>query len=357
MSVGYQAEKTKKPHYWCDTHLFEEREQPCFGLKAPPLDELVAQQVLRALEPAAVDLSLQAAADVKRERERLHQHWTQRLERAQYESQRAERQYQSVEPENRLVVRTLEQRWEESLRQERQLREEYDRFVATTPATLSNADAERIRAASQNISALWQAAETTPQDRKAIVRSLVDHVVVHVQQRSEYVDVTIHWHGGFMSQHQVIRPVGSYTQLRDYDLLVARIKALHQEGKAVPAIAEQLNEDGFVPPRRCGPFSVRSLAPVMEQLGLVGEQFRDDLLGPNEWWIRDLAAKLRVRAGKIHYWTAQGWIHSRKTPSGKHCIVWADKDELKRLEQLKVQRNSYTAQRNPTLVAPKVRKE
>jgi DNA invertase Pin-like site-specific DNA recombinase len=357
MNVGYHPEKKKKAYYWCDTHFFEEREQPCVGLKAPPLDELVAQQVLRALEPAALDLSLQAAADVERERKRLHQHWTQRLERAQYESQRAERQYQSVEPENRLVARTLELRWEESLQQERQLREEYDRFLATTPATLSESDASRIQAASQNISTLWHAVETTPQDRKAIVRCLVDQVVVHVEQRSEYVDVTIHWHGGFTSQHQVVRPVGSYTQLREYDLLIARIKALHQEGKSVPAIAEQLHEEGFVPPRRRNPFSVGSLAAIMERLGLVGELFRNDLLGLDEWWIRDLAAKLKVRAGRVHYWTTQGWIHSRKTPSGKHWIVWADKDELQRLEQLKAERNSYTAQRNPKLVTPKVRKE
>jgi hypothetical protein len=154
-----------------------------------------------------------------------------------------------------------------------------------------------------------------------------------------------------------VRPVGSYTQLRDYDLLIARIKTFHQEGKSVPAIAEQLNKEGFVPPCRRSPFSVHTLAPMMERLGLVGELFQDDLLGPNEWWIPDLAAKLNVRAGKVHYWTTQGWIHSRKTPSGKHWIVWADKDELKRLEQLKLQRNSYTAQRNPTLVTPKIRKK
>ena len=90
----------------------EERERPCFGLKAPPVDELVAQQLLGALEPAAVDLSLQAAADIERERERLHQHWRQRLARART-SRARERQYQSVEPENRLVARTLEQHWED----------------------------------------------------------------------------------------------------------------------------------------------------------------------------------------------------------------------------------------------------
>ena len=356
MNVGYCPEKTKKPHYWCGTHYFEEREQPCLGLKAPPVDELVAQQVLRVLEPAALDLSLQAATDIQGERDRLHQQWRHRLERAQYESERAERQYQSVEPENRLVARTLEQRWEESLRQHRQLHEDYDRFLASTPVSLSNTDAERIRAASQNISALWHSPNTTSQDRKAIVRCLVDRVVVHVEQNSEHVDVTIHWNGGFTSQHQVVRPVGSYTQLRDYDLLIQRIKTLYQEGKNVPAIAEQLNKEGFVPPRRRGAFTVGALEPIMQRLGLVGERYRNDLLGPNEWWIRDLAAKLEIPSGKVHYWMTQGWIHSRKTPSGKYWIVWADNDELKRLEKLKLQHGSYTAQRNPKLVTPKTRK-
>jgi DNA invertase Pin-like site-specific DNA recombinase len=355
MNVNYHPKGKKKPHYWCDTHLREEREQPCLSLKAPPVDELVAQQVLRVLEPAAVELSLQAAADIERDRERLHQHWRQRLERAQYEAQRAERQYQSVEPENRLVARTLEQRWEESLRQERQLREEYDRFLAATPAGLSDADAQRIRAASQSIPALWHAAEMAPEDRKAIVRCLVERVVVYVEQHSEHVDVTIHWHGGFSSQHEVVRPVGSYTQLRDYDLLVARIKTLHEEGNSVPAIAEQLNAEGFVPPRRRGVFSVTTLASLMPRLGLEGELYRDDLLGPDEWWIRDLAAQLDAPVHKVHYWATQGWIHSRKTASGKHWIVWADDEELKRLKQLKLQRHSYTAQRNPKLVTPKAR--
>ena len=313
--------------------------------------------MLRALEPAAVDLSLQAACDVERERERLHDHWRQRLERAQYDVRRAERQYQSVEPENRLVARTLEQRWEESLRAERQLREEYDRFAAETPAGLSEADVEKIRTASQNISALWHAEDTTAADRKAIVRCLVDRVVVHVEPRSEYVDVAIHWHGGFTSQHQVVRPVGCYAQLRDYDLLIERIKTLHHEGQTVPGIAQRLNQEGFVPPRRRGVFSVRTLAPILQRLGLAGELRRNDMLGPDEWWIRDLAAELEAPAPKVYYWAKQGWVYSRKTTSGNHWIVWADADELQRLQKLKAERNSYTAQRNPKLVTPKARRK
>ena len=74
-------------------------------------DDLITKQVLRALEPAAVELSLKAIENVQRERQRLNRHWEQRLERASYDVQRAERQYQAVEPENRLVTRSLEQQW------------------------------------------------------------------------------------------------------------------------------------------------------------------------------------------------------------------------------------------------------
>jgi hypothetical protein len=95
----------------------------------------------------------------------------------------------------------------------------------------------------------------------------------------------------------------------------------------------------------------------MQRLGLAGEFHRDDLLGPDEWWIRDLAAKLETPVRKVHYWVSQGWVHSRKTPSGKHWIAWADNDELRRLQQLKAQSNSYTAQRNPKLVTPKIRQK
>ncbi len=111
-------------------------EKVCYGLKAAVIDGLVSDQVLRALEPAALELSLAAIADIDRERERLHRHWRQQLERARYEVERAERQYQTVEPENRLVVRTLERRWEEAMREQQQLEEEYDRFLRIAAAVL-----------------------------------------------------------------------------------------------------------------------------------------------------------------------------------------------------------------------------
>jgi hypothetical protein len=84
----------------------------------------------KALEPAALEISLKVAEDMEAERQRLHQHWAQRLERARYEAERACRQYNVVEPENRLVARTLERHWEEALAREETVKAEYARFLA-----------------------------------------------------------------------------------------------------------------------------------------------------------------------------------------------------------------------------------
>src|ERR1700730_574910 len=104
MHAGYRTKA--KPYYECMRRKLEG--STCCGLGAAALDDLVSQQLLRALEPAALDLSLQALENVHQERERLHQHWGQRLERAAHEARRAERQYQAGEAENRLVARILE---------------------------------------------------------------------------------------------------------------------------------------------------------------------------------------------------------------------------------------------------------
>jgi DNA invertase Pin-like site-specific DNA recombinase len=342
----------KKPHYTCNRHLEEGRPQKCYGLKAAELDELVAQQVLLALEPASLELSLQSVENIERERQRLHRHWKQQLQRCQYEANRAEQQYQAVDPENRMVAQTLEQRWEEALRNQRQVQEEYDRFLQTTPAQLSGKDRDQIRALAENIKALWEASSTTSTDRKEMVRCLVDRVVVHVKQKSEYVDATIHWHGGFISQHEIVRPVGVFKQLRDYGRLMDRIEELYHAGHTGATIARKLNDEGFVPPRRKGVYREDTVRSLMLSRGWVGELNQGGLLESDEWWVRDLARELEIHPQKVYYWVERGWVHSRRTPSRHHLVIWADRAELDRLHKLKLHCRSWSAARVPELTTP-----
>jgi hypothetical protein len=148
------------------------------------------------------------------------------------------------------------------------------------------------------------------------------------------------------------KAVGCYRKLQDYDRLCDRIQELHSKGWHHPAIAEQLNKDGFVPPRRRGIFTYQNVGDLIRRLGLQGELFQD-VLRANEWWIPELATKLGVIQQRVHYWAKQGWVHYRKTPSNKHWIVWADREELRRLRKLCKTSGSYTAKNHPELVIPK----
>jgi DNA invertase Pin-like site-specific DNA recombinase len=354
LKTDYRAHE--KSYYRCARHLYEATEQTCFSLQASSVDDLVTQQVLRALEPAALELSCRALEDVQRDRDRLDKHWKQRLERARYEAEDAERRYRAVDPENRLVARSLEQRWEETLRAERQVRDEYDRFLREQPPQLSPEERARIAGLASDLPALWHAAGTTYRDRKEIVRHMVERVVVHVKNDSEYVGVSIHWQGGFASQHEVVRVVRSYEQLRDFEKLMDRVATLHQAGHTSGQIAETLNREGFIPPKRRGEFSPGLVRELLVRRGLANDKTYVEPLGAHEWWLPKLAAEIPVSAGKLADWTRRGWLHSRRTPPQWLWVLWADEQEVKRLRKLAALSRRGVVEYPPELTTPKERR-
>ncbi len=116
MSVHYVE---RHPYDDCHALYIQGLGPRCQSVSGTVIDEMVAEQVLKALEPAAIQLHLHAAEEFNRERRRLHEHWQRRLKRAAQEADRARRQYDVVEPENRLVATELERRWEAALLEER----------------------------------------------------------------------------------------------------------------------------------------------------------------------------------------------------------------------------------------------
>src|SRR5262249_8433390 len=220
------------------------------------------------------------------------------LERARYEAERAFRQYDAVEPENRLVSRELERRWEEALKEQRRLEEEYDRFSRDQPRGLSTGEREQIRALARDLPGLWRAATRTAADRQRIVRLLVQEVVVTVRGESERVDVTIHWAGGFSTDHDLVRPVQCYRQMADFERLLNRIDELRAAGQALTEVAEQLNREGFHPPKRSARFTSAILAGLLARRSRTGPRPRavgePGVLGEHERLLTDLARELAM---------------------------------------------------------------
>ena len=338
--------------YSCARAVTDYAEPACQSLSGQRLDEFGSGQVLAVLQPAALELHLAAAADLRQERQRLHQHWQQQLERARYETERAAQQYQAVEPENRLVARELERRWDEALQKQRREEEDYERFRHVQPAEVSPAEQQRIRSLASSIPVLWAAESTTAADRQRIIRFLIERIVVDVQGASERVVVTIHWAGGSNTRHELVRAVQRYDQMADYPKLCARIQDLRAQGASMASVAKHLNDEGFQPPKRTARFNSVIVAGFLAKGGRSGPRPQalkaGGLLRTGEWLLSDLARELNMPAATMHRWRQVGWVHARKLPvPGGHWAIWADRTELRRMERLRQFRRSWLIKSPP----------
>jgi DNA invertase Pin-like site-specific DNA recombinase len=333
--------------YECSRMAVDYGEPRCQSLVGHVLDAWVAQQVLRALEPAALAISVQVADDLHAERQHLHHHWGQRLERARYQVERAARQYQAVEPEHRLVARTLERQWEEALAAEAALQADYARFQAEQPAALTAEERAAIGRLAADIPALWHAPATTAADRQAIVRQLVERVIVTVQGQSEQVAAQIHWFGGHGTYATLIRPVARLDQLSYYPQLTARVRALHAQGRGPAAIARQLNAEGWHPAKRCETFNAAMVGDLQIRLGL-----RTPLpaavpdRGPDEWTFAELAHHLDMPQPTLYAWLRRGRLHGRQVTHAAHSL-WLIQADAPDLEQFQAWRAAAQPGRYP----------
>jgi len=349
-------------HYVCRRHAVDYGAAQCQHLAGRVLDAFGTERVLQVLEPASLELSLTAAGQIEQERRQLDRHWQQRLERAQYAADRAARQYQAVEPENRLVARELERQWEQHLSAFQQLQEEYTRFRAQQPSSLTEAQRQTIRSLSSSIRTLWHAPGTSPADRKTIVRHLLERVTVTAPADTQCLEVTLQWAGGFVSESRLLRPVARYEQRDNYDALVTRMVEWHGQQQTCAQIAAQLNQEGYRPPKGRPTFSAGMVQQLLSRQVRTGPRARTwegSSLTDNEWWISDLSRHLQIPKPTLHLWVYRGWVHARQLPGRQGAwIVWADAEELDRLRRLHRCPRTWRHQpQEPELTRPKPRPE
>jgi DNA invertase Pin-like site-specific DNA recombinase len=345
------ARASANPRYACDWEAREYGGPRCQGLVAAYPDRLVESLVLKAVEPASLELSLRAAERVERDRERLHAHWKQRVERAEYEADRAWRQYDAVDPENRLVARELERQWERKLAERRRLAEDYDRFQAEQPRRLSPSDRERITALAADLPGLWHSPTTTGGDRRAIIRLLIERVEPARDGESERIDVAIHWRGGTVTRHAIRQGLRTYRSLGGMTRLRERISELRGDGWTADAIAEALNREGYQAARG-DRFTGNGVRQFMSRFGPkgvpAGVRDASDLPGPGEWWLPTLAAELGVKPIVVHRWRWSGWLLARQLRGENgRWIVWADAAEVGRLRRLRAFETERRGRRTP----------
>jgi hypothetical protein len=179
-----------------------------------------------------------------------------------------------------------------------------------------------------------------------MVRQVVEKVVLHIQGQSEQVQAQIHWAGGHQTEHAMIKPVARWEQLTQYDQLKQRLAQFIKQGLTSKEIAKQLNAEGWRPPRGQGEITAGNARRLLVQMGLCqvhrSPAYGQTQLKTNEWWLSDLARWLTMSSATLSRWMAHGRVSARQFdgPQGR-WIVWADAQELERLEQIRKQTPGY----------------
>lgn len=327
------TENGREARYVCDQLAVAFGGPRCQSISAHCVDACVAAAMLDALTPGAIAVSLQVAEDLDLERQRLHDQWKQRLERAAYATALARRRYESVDPSNRLVARTLEQDWETALADEDRLAAEHRRILEREPERLSEAERQAVQRLAADIPALWHAASTTARDRQAIARLMLERVVIRVCGATERAELACHWAGGPITRHDLIRPVRRFEQLEQWDRLIARITALREAGATAQAIADCLNAEGWRPPKKAA-FNAPMIRCLLQRRGLGTRRpiwsGAIPRASADEVTIQELAEHLGAHRQTVYGWLRRGQITGRLATVGTQRVWLVSRAEASR---------------------------
>lgn len=221
----------------------------CQYIHADPVDMQVGEAFFQAL--SSVELDVYTAAVVSQEataQQVTHAH-QQHLERLRYEATLAGRQFHRVDPDNRLVAAELEKRWEEALAQLKHA-EEAEATRTVTPSSLLALSWElqtAFRAIGQHLPALWQQGRVSQRHKKALLRALIEKVVVHRFARDQ-MQARIVWKGGETTTLVIPVPIGTFKDLAGAEIMERLILERSAAGILDEEIAQELTDLGYRSP-------------------------------------------------------------------------------------------------------------
>jgi recombinase/recombinase-like zinc beta ribbon protein len=311
MSTEYQA--NGRAFYDCsDSRGDHVRTKACRSVGAAMVDQIVSSRLLQVLGPDELALALAAAEEVTERRRQSTRASELALERARYDADRAERALLACEPENRLVARSLESRWEAKLAAVAEAEAALAVIKASMPPLPPRAELEAL---ATDLPALWAAPSTSARDRKRLMRTLVADVTLTSQLANDEVSIGIRWRSGASDQIVTRRPPRLYELVRTpsnaVNFIVQRGSTLTNQ-----ELVAELNAAGM----RTGMGRLFDI-PAVQWLRHVHRVPSPSPLQPGELSVNGFAARLGVSMSAVYYWIEHGKLAARRTTTGRLCIT------------------------------------
>ena len=318
MQLSYGGQRGRRVYqYRCWSARQQRGATDCQVIGGQRIDQAVVEVFLEATQPCAAEAARQANEEARRQGEALRVYWAHQIEKAQYEAQRAERQYMAVEPENRVVARELERRWNLQLEALGQVKRAAEQALQT-PTLLGEEELAKIHLLDAQLRTVWDAATTTNRDRKRLLGCLIAEVQLRTEE--EVHAIRIVWKGGALTERDVVRGKPGLAQRTPQDT-VELVRVLAQEFDDAQ-IARILNKQG----RRSGlgnPFTRQSVTSLRGKHAIPKcpkMRAKDPLEGP--FTAEEAARELGVTMSTVHRWLREGVLAGEQlTPGAPWRIV------------------------------------
>jgi predicted DNA-binding transcriptional regulator AlpA len=307
--------RTASPGYHCSgKDIVEGRGVYCLNTGAGRIDETVALTVLAALEPVGVEAAVAAAEQLEADHDGALAQWRLAVERANYETQRAERRYRAVDPDNRLVARSLEAEWENCLRELDKAKAELAHREALRPRTLSPDERRRLLALGTDLLKVWQAPTTLPRDKKELLRTVLEEVIITVDKERRCAHLTLRWRGGALSEIDTDLPPRRSAPIRtaeDTVALVRRLAAHYPDAVIAGILNRQERRTAY------GHRFTANLVGSLRRSWNIPNFVRPSTAPEGELVnVRQAAVALGVAASTIHRWLNEGIIAGEQLTPG-----------------------------------------
>jgi len=319
MGLHYSGPHGDYPVYRCGGDQPRNGRPRCQEVRGLQVDGAFEEVLLASLGPDQIALAAAAVGQVEAETQLLERQWALRRERARYETERARRQYDAVEPENRLVARTLERAWENSLREAEKVELAYEGWRREQPGPFTDAERAEVLALAQTMPRVWEAA--LPTERKQILRLLVREVVLDQQREPGRIMMRIIWQTGASSEHLLQRTVQAYRQCASAEQLEQRVRELNAAGKMDGEIAQAINDEGIMSARGV-PFRGETVHLLRKKWGIRTAKINGVEANPAQWpdgsySIQGAAEALGITSQTVFKWLRRGRLAGRQSTKGQ----------------------------------------
>ena len=320
MALRYSGPEANYPVYRCAVDHDQSAGACVSRNTALPVDAEIERLLLEALEPDRIAMAIAALGQVEEEVRQLERQWSLKKGRARYEAERARRQYDAVDPDNRLVARSLERQWEEKLREVEATEQALQRWRSQQSLDLSEADREALLAMGEDLPKVWHAPTTAAADRKQMLRFLVRDVILDQKRERGQVLIKIAWATGAFSEHRLTRKVQSYDQYAELENLERRVRQLNAEHKMDAEIAKLLNREGYISARGT-PFRGDLVHLLRRRWAIPTVKINGAQPNPPRWAdgsysVQGMVVALGVTAQTVFKWLRRGRLKGRQLRKG-----------------------------------------